>query len=927
MWLTVGIIVAVVFSLALGRRWRQAPLWIGVALVSLLLLVPAYLFGADGGDLRILGWSFDTVVTILFVLAVALAGWQLASLPRLPLWVRLMPVALGIYAAIPAVIALVEGIRFDEVLIGLWTHPYWIQGAWIGAAILLPAALIATVLSSLVRSLQPETFRKWLAIPTMLFLLTLTLVTAFEMNGRGLLNLLGFMAGGGSGLNRSASSPPEASGSISASADRSAESRGPAEEATRAAEGPAAAGTWEEIFAGVRDRIAFEPTRGAMRSPQDVLLSGRGNSLEQARLLAAQLEQSGAETRYVRGTLGADEARGLLRSAFPKQVEWAGSPRVPVSAPTEDPALLEAVKEHFWVQIQKGGDWIDLDPSFSTSEVGSRHGQQVELFDSFPESLTPTIRLRLVAERASAPGQFETVMTWSGPFESVANLPVGLALIGRIESVTSSETGGGEHPAAGLLGGFGGAQEGPAQTEESPQDTMLLWEITFSVADATVATGTIAEDDPKGALKRLELLFDIDLRDGRKLHVQRPLFELGVTGDRPNLYQRHSLLITGNRIPEAFFREALNMVVDRRSAMAITQELSQIREKLEEGENLEELHRVSVDLEQRLGSESGHLINLAFASVSDRLADELGEKLSVASFYDSPRILINSFEGDGQQIEISLDLRLDSRKAISFPGQALLMRETFLYGRGVLESILEGEIVKLLTGHEPLTTAGLIMEAEKQGVAVAMYSHREREAVEGLAMPEAVSRRVLATIDSGKIVALPERGIDVAGRSRWGWWEIEPTTREVIGVLDTGLHQATFQRTLIETKGALDNDMAWAIGAITGAVDTQWVLSAVLLQYGELTKQALEEAKAYLGAVSGYLCWDAKVGHIEEESVTLAEAKIEIEGCWEEGASLEAGGSAGAEVTIIDKGWCEAFQKGFNCASIQIMNYYLSQVE
>ena len=926
-WLTAGVIVAVVLSLVLGRRWRRASLWIGVVLVSMMLLAPAYLFGADGGGLRILGGSFDTVVAILFVFALALAGWQLASLPRLPLWARLIPVALGIYAAAPAVMALTEGIPFDEALIGLWTHPYWLQGAWIGAAILLPAALIAAVLVALVPSLRPKAFRQRLALPTVLFLLLLTLITAFEMNGRGLFNALGFVAGGGPGSPPSATSPPEVTGSISASAVRRPESPAPAKEVTHGAKELVVAGTWEEVFSGVRDRIAFEPTRGAMRSPRDVLLSGRGNSLEQARLLAVKLEQDGLETRYVRGTLDPDGARGLLRSAFPKRVEWVGSPRAPLSEPPEDPALLQAITEHYWVQLREGNRWLDLDPSFPTSEAGSSHGQPVELFDNFPESLAPTVRLQLVAERTSAPGRFETVLTWSGLFENVANLPLGLTLIGRGESVPSPESSGGGHPAAGLLGGFGGGQEERADTKESLQDTRLIWEATLSVAEAAIATGTVAEDDSTGALQRLDLLFEIDLREGRKWQVQRPLFELGVTGDRPGLYQRHSVLITGNRIPESFFKEALNLAADRRSAMAITQELDRIRERLGKGQDLDQLHRASVDLERRLGPESGHLINLAFAAVSDRLADELGEKLAVASFYDSPRILINSFEGDGGQLEISFDLRLDSRKAVSFPGQALLMRETFLYGRGVLESVLEGEIVKLLTGHESLTTAGLVLEAERQGVPVAMYSHREREAVEDLPMPEATMQKVLATIDRGKIVVLPERGIDFSGRSRWAWWEIEPATREAIGVLDTGLHQATVQYTLIETEGAVDNDTAWAVGAITGAVDTQWVLSAVLLEYGEMTKEALEKAKAYLGTISGYLCWDVKVGHIEEESETLAEASVEIEGCWEEGAALEVGGSIGAEVTIIDKGWCEAFQSGFQCASIQIMNHYLRQVE
>ena len=95
----------------------------------------------------------------------------------------------------------------------------------------------------------------------------------------------------------------------------------------------------------------------------------------------------------------------------------------------------------------------------------------------------------------------------------------------------------------------------------------------------------------------------------------------------------------------------------------------------------------------------------------------------------------------------------------------------------------------------------------------------------------------------------------------------------------------------------------------------------------ELNKAALAEAKAYLGQLSDYLCFDVKVGFEVSAGVTLAEAEFGIEGCYEEKYSLDVGAQAGAEVTIIDKGWCEAFQKGFKCASTTILNYYLSHAE
>jgi len=235
-------------------------------------------------------------------------------------------------------------------------------------------------------------------------------------------------------------------------------------------------------------------------------------------------------------------------------------------------------------------------------------------------------------------------------------------------------------------------------------------------------------------------------------------------------------------------------------------------------------------------------------------------------------------------------------------------------------------VVELLTGQRPLSTAGLMVDADADGVPIVMYSQLERSQFETLDLPSRARRRVLAALDRGKIVVLPTSGVEHDSARRWGWWEIEPTTREAVGVLDSGLHQATVQRTLIEREGALDEDTAWVIGAITGATDTQWVLAALILEYGELNKAALQEAKAYLKQIGEYLCSDIKVGKVWEEGVTVAEVKAEIEGCWKESYSLGIGGSIGGEVTILDTGWCEGFQKGFTCASMSILNGYLANL-
>jgi hypothetical protein len=136
--------------------------------------------------------------------------------------------------------------------------------------------------------------------------------------------------------------------------------------------------------------------------------------------------------------------------------------------------------------------------------------------------------------------------------------------------------------------------------------------------------------------------------------------------------------------------------------------------------------------------------------------------------------------------------------------------------------------------------------------------------------------------------------------------------------MDTGLHQAVLERTILDSKGALESKMGFVIGAMTGAIDTYWLLSAMVLKYGELNKAALLEAKAYMKEIDALMCpgFEKKIG--VSAGVTL----IEIEDCWKYGVGVSV--EAGVE---IKQGWCENFAKGFACASTQILNYYLRELK
>jgi hypothetical protein len=357
--------------------------------------------------------------------------------------------------------------------------------------------------------------------------------------------------------------------------------------------------------------------------------------------------------------------------------------------------------------------------------------------------------------------------------------------------------------------------------------------------------------------------------------------------------------------------------MDNKDLDELKKNLETIRNQLKDKKDLKTLLEKSFSLENEVGPEAGHMINMIFASTSDQINNDLADALSVYSYYSLPRIIINSFEGTGEELRVSMDLRLDTKESIPFPGQAEQMSGTFLYGRGVLESILEGKVIELLTGKKSLTTARLMQIAGSKGIPIRIFSGLEKDAFESLNLPFPVAQKAKSVIDSGHILIIPEQTVEFNGRKRWGWWDLNPEKGAVVGVLESGLHQAVLERTIMDTTGMLHDDMGLVIGAIVGCVDTHWVLFALILEYGELNKAALQEAKDYMKKIGGYLC----PGFEKTVGVGVG-ASVELEDCWKK--EIGIGFSGGLK---IEQGWCAKFAKGFQCASTSILNFYLMHAE
>lgn len=677
-------------------------------------------------------------------------------------------------------------------------------------------------------------------------------------------------------------------------------------------------GDWQKAFIYVKDCIRFEPSAYLLKSPQGVLWGRSGNAMEQAVLLIEALKTQSRDIRLVSGRLSETNAANLIRSMFPEKKDFSYGQEIPLSKPHEDNKLISIVKNHFWVQIKNENQWLDLDPTFSDAEPGKAYAEVEKTYTKLPDEVYPKMKISLSIEKG---GKREDVLMLEHKLQDMANQPVTLSIS------TSFQESKEEASSGGTLGGaFGGLSRG-ASGKKGKKGLTAEYLARLKIKEGMEVSGKFEEKIPeksktvagKDSLSRVWINFCLSLNGKPLLETERVLFEKLREKDEFLLFQRHSIFISGNSIPLESWEKDLEKVTDPRLLKQVKSKIAEIKKSLKSKKDKSLLLKESLSLEEKLGENLGHLINMIFAYSSDSLTKDAGQALSVYSYYSLPRIILTSVAGDGKNVSMGMDLRQDSVAVVPYPGQALAMKETFLYGRGVFESVLEGKILELFLGKKVLTTAFIMQEATKRKIPIRFYSELEKSELEKLGMPDPVLNRALKTIDSGFILIVPERSIRFNGENRWGWWQIDPQTREATGVLDTGLHQAMFERTILDTEGMLNSIMGYTIGAITGAVGTQWMLATMILKYGEINAAALEEIKAYMKELNTYICPGFEIS----VSATIASATIiDIEDCYKKEYSLGFDGGV-----KIDMGWCQAFAKGFACASTSILNYYLSKYD
>jgi hypothetical protein len=622
----------------------------------------------------------------------------------------------------------------------------------------------------------------------------------------------------------------------------------------------------DALFAWVRDNTFLVPYRGELRGATGVLMDRRGNSLDRALLLAELLRLAGHGARLARAALTPEQTRTLLARARPipptdpgtltPPEEWAGQDtqalddharqfkatpeplaeqvsrlrqadaaalsdsraqvathakqlRAALGAPVRvstgaDPG--DERSDHWWVQYDRGGQWIDLDPTSGDAAAG-------ESVTSATVTLAPgqiaekdrwSVDLRVVAERwadgrlSEVPVLARKIHPWdlldgdvtlthvplkwpqalllgpdsAGPLESALKgidtwVPVltigrqrffesGIREDGRIDSrpmaVALPSPGG---LFAGLLGG---GEEAVASTGGVLTAEWIDYEV-------------YAPGSPPRRLRRES--FDLLGPAARTLGtVPAPtVSDAGRLRRGLALLGRTAVLIQAARPSPAFLADrAMRRFAEHKATILGAAGRDAAAAGKAARTALAQLFPLSDAL-------------WAYASTRFRMS-----RAAPDVYLDAPGIATireSLVIGGDRRVVRRLEFDIVSNDVAVRPGAAdtaFAMRME----QGVADTIAEKLI--LASPARNGNTADLFDAAGSQGIASVVARRAATDWKGAALLPPDTFARARQDLARRYDLVVPARPVTLGGSPRSGWWRVDPETGMTVGVMDTGLH-------------------------------------------------------------------------------------------------------------------------------------------
>jgi large repetitive protein len=669
----------------------------------------------------------------------------------------------------------------------------------------------------------------------------------------------------------------------------------------------------DALFKAIAQDVHYEPYVGVLRGAGGTALSRAGNDADQTLLLATVLRTQGYKVRFVSGEMTDANISTLIMGMYPPEIpvfNWSAEAQP--YAPTLDKNLRSFASQHIWLELDQGDDsWLPLDPSFPRAVMGETYAQAKQRFTDLPDTLYHRISIRHVEQLAS--GQQRELGRFERKVADLGMQAVSLSIIG-VPQVKSQPK---EPPAGNTAGIFGGSLAGANSTPDAeqpateiPQPIGTYYRRKMRIGDENIKwTNTLVLNADGGSQIKhewLELLTTSP--DGSTDSIARDLFVAdapGVTNATPPAYRRYQLGILSGTLVLEDVREYLDQVQQQLDLTSLKTQFS----------NLNKADATAASqlttLEESLGTLNGNLAVMAYAAEADNLGIDLAYNNGVTVAYSHPRIIIMALEGqdgDPMQFSSSLDLRMDKVDARPYPGQA--SRAAFIYqqARGLLSSKIEGQFIERILGRKQSANTMNLMSGVAGGTSGLLMLDEDdsQQLVKLKELSDYAKRQLTTSLASGHKVVIPAEPVQLAGRSRYGWWEIEPASGRMIGVMDDGLHQSMSNYALTSKEVSLNDQTAKSLGLIVGASSTQILLAGGILKYGAVTEELIKEIEATIKTLKCFSC--------PEREAKVA-TKIQLgDSCFAVSATHFGDGTP-----IVDNGFCAKYTDGFGCAASMIV--------
>ncbi len=639
-----------------------------------------------------------------------------------------------------------------------------------------------------------------------------------------------------------------------------------------------------KLFEWVRDNTTLVPYRGVLRGAAGVLMDRQGNSLDRALLLADLLRAAGTSARLAHGTLSREQALPLTRSGASPSIsrprppveesaaiatyaaarrldearlraaleqvtiasrslvqgveqriarqttEVVGTFKAPQALPAQVAAAdLEAMRDHWWVQVQRDGQWVDLDPTAVDAAPGRSIISTADVMApaDVPQALYHDIVIRVIVERWRG-GHLEEstalehtlrpldllgqrVLLRHAPLNRPSNLnfegdraaaQLTEALLAQNEWLPALTFGSGTPITQSSFTETGHVNTTPgSQRPAAPQ-------AGFGGLVDAFGGGDEPTPEPKGYLTAEWIEYEVRSPGRAPERIRRDVFDLVGPAARtvgppaePNMPRQ---VLLQRAMALAGDTEILALVASvSQEFVAHVMNTTVLRQR----DTLRQLLQTSAagtaptpELLGKLNSSSGELYALALARTSlSPVKDQV--------FLDRPNVFsfhrrIQPNDGGDVVVIKSLDIVTNDVAVRSTTG-------TEGFHARVAQGVTDTAVEALALGGgcnscNPVANVSELRASASQSETPWVSIQRiDDPAWREVTLSPDARRRVEHDIRGGYVVLIPSRPIAAGGRPAVGWWRVDPKSGSTLGIMESGQGQGTTEFVLLVTAGPL----------------------------------------------------------------------------------------------------------------------------